>query len=219
MTTAITNNQSNAVISAEVGRYVKQFNQFSRKTAEAVIGMGSIVSKAKDGLSKGDFVNFCAEIRYDTDSSAIRKLIQIGKMSDVLKKHADKLPSTWTTIYQLTQLGSDVLEQMIDSGKVYAAMSGEAANKLIDVQKGKAISSKSTCSNLNKNQTVELDAANDDGYVLTVRFDRIPTKQQVKTLEMLIISAVNVTGDCSMVRSCTLDNFLIDDEDSALLAA
>ena len=208
MATIAKANQSNTVISGDVNKFVKQFNQLSRKTAESVIGMGTVVYEAKTNLGKDMFTVFCAEIRYDAKSSAIRKLIQIGAVADVLKKHADKMPNTWTTIYHLSQLGNDVLEQMIESGKIYSAMSGEAAKQLVDTQRGVNDSNKPS-SKLNNKLTDET-AANDDGYVLTIRFDVIPSREKALMLETMIAGAANLV-ECSVSRSTTLDKFLNDD--------
>ena len=121
-------------VSTTVEIYVEQFNQFSRKTAESIIGMAETMYQAKKNLpkSKGNnklekFNEFLTGIRYNPKSSAVRKLLQIGEMADMLKRHSDQLPNTWTTLYTLTQLGQETLERLISNQLVIASVTAKQA--------------------------------------------------------------------------------------------
>ena len=200
--TNITNTTFALTSSTAVNEYVVEFTQFANKTAQAIIGMGRVVHRAKSTLGK-DFDVFCAAIRFNKDSSAIRKLYQIGKMADFLDKYADRLPNTWTTVYRLTQLGDSMLEDAIEAGVVHASMSGLEAgrlvHKMLDTQPR---SKKSTLASV---ASTPLQAANDGVYAFTIQFDGCPNPAEVATIESVLKDVATNSGNCSVLRSNPLE--------------
>jgi hypothetical protein len=57
-------------------------------------------------------------------------LMTIAKSGVLHAKHRNKLPPSWTTIYELTQLQPDIFEAAIASGTIHAEMSRKDAFKL-----------------------------------------------------------------------------------------
>lgn len=205
--TTIPDQPFGSVTSSNVNKYVEQFQQFARTTAEAIIEMGSVVHTAKQNLNKTEFTQFCTGIRYEDDSSAIRKLEQIGIKANTLRTHANQLPNTWTTIYQLTQLTDDVLEQAIDSGKVHLTMTGGEARKLVEMSNG----SKTTAKKINSQSNVKTDSTPVDsqGYALKVVFMMTPSRADATRLEEMIQQLIDDQGfGCSVIRSPSLDTYL-----------
>ncbi len=185
-----------------VNEYVDQFNQFANKTAQAIIGMGRVVHRAKSSLGK-DFDVFCTAIRFKRESSAIRKLDQIGKMADFLDKHANRLPNTWTTVYRLTQLGRELLEEAIAGDVVSPSMSGLEAGRLVHKMLGTQPRSKNnTRASI---ASIPQQAANDSVYAFTIQFDGCPTPDEVATIESVLKDVALNSGNCSVLRSNPLD--------------
>ena len=209
ITTAENLNKVNAIC---VDAYVSEFNLFAAKTADAIIGMGRVVFRAKQNLGS-DFARFCKEIRFKEKSSAIRKLEQIGRKADFLEKYADRLPNTWTTVYRLTQLGNDVLETAIEKGAVHATMTGIDAGKLLDQFNGVPASSKR---NIKQIVSAAPAAANDGAYEITLRFDGVPDRAKVQSLEMVVNGLAATTGNCNVIRSQPL---IVLMQDQSLVAA
>ena len=209
ITTAENLNKVNAIC---VDAYVSEFNLFAAKTADAIIGMGRVVFRAKQNLGS-DFARFCKEIRFKEKSSAIRKLEQIGRKADFLEKYADRLPNTWTTVYRLTQLGNDVLETAIEKGSVHATMTGIDAGKLLDQFNGVPASSKR---NIKQIVSAAPAAANDGAYEITLRFDGVPDRAKVQSLEMVVNGLAASTGNCNVIRSQPL---IVLMQDQSLVAA
>ena len=209
ITTAENLNKVNAIC---VDAYVSEFNLFAAKTADAIIGMGRVVFRAKQNLGS-DFARFCKEIRFKEKSSAIRKLEQIGRKADFLEKYADRLPNTWTTVYRLTQLGNDVLETAIEKGSVHATMTGIDAGKLLDQFNGVPASSKR---NIKQIASAVPLAANDGAYEITLRFDGVPDRAKVQSLEMVVNGLAATTGNCNVIRSQPL---IVLMQDQSLVAA
>jgi len=187
--------------SAAVNEYVVEFTQFANKTAQAIIGMGRVVHRAKSTLGK-DFGTFCAAIRFDKKSSAIRKLDQIGKKADFLEKHADRLPNTWTTVYRLTQLTNDVLEGLIADEVVHPSMSGLEAGRVVHENLGTQPRSKKNTVVAAPMSTI---AANDGGYTFTIHFGTCPNPDVVATIEKVLNDVAINSGNCSVLRSEPLE--------------
>ncbi len=203
ITTTENLNKVNAIC---VDAYVSEFNLFAAKTADAIIGMGRVVFRAKQNLGS-DFAKFCEDIRFKEKSSAIRKLEQIGRKADFLEKYADRLPNTWTTVYRLTQLGNDVLETAIEKGAVHATMTGIDAGKLLVQFNGVPASSKRNIKQIVSSAPV---AANDGAYEITLRFDGVPDRAKVQSLEMVVNGLAATTGNCNVMRSQPLEVLMKD---------
>jgi hypothetical protein len=210
---------SNLDLAAPYAAYVVQFNQFRSKTAESIIGMAETVYLAKKNLqnanSKGkeknlQFEEFCKGIRFNGKSSAIRKFLQIGEMADMLKRHADNLPNTWTTIYTLTQLGKDVLEKMIEEQRVIASITAQEAKALIG-KKPKApqeTGEQQTSTAKEKAQPVA-------EYSLVVHFDKTPSPSLALRLEEEIqryIKREELMARClrSSPMDVAIEQYLVD---------
>ena len=197
--------------SNEIVKYVKDFNHYAKKTAKAVLNMGVVVTQAKNNLSDESFNRFCHGIRFESKSSSIRKLIQIGQTAEHLFKHADNLPNSWTTIYELSKLSSDVLEELIDSGKVYSTISGKDAKQLVTRIEGS--------SETKSKKSAHVAEVPDDGYVLMLRFTKTPTPQQVISLEKALNEVVPDHEQFNVIRSRKLDSFMNASNDPVAFAA
>lgn len=176
-TTSINTCTDPDLVSADVVELSKEFNAFAQKTAEGILAMGLTVAKAKR-LSASDFETFCKLIRYESDSSAIRKLEQIGKRYDALHKHVDKLPSTWTTIYRLCTLDDSAIDASAASGALNPTIKGSDLIALCGTAKNSrgAKNGKSTMAR------TPADAAVPNGTDMVVRFTTTIDETQILTL-------------------------------------
>lgn len=207
--TNITNTTFTLTSSAAVNEYVVEFTQFANKTAQAIIGMGRVVYKAKSELNKELFKTFCDVIRFDKDSSAIRKLYQIGKKADFLENYADRLPNTWTTVYRLTQLTDAVLEEAIEAGAVHASMSGLEAGRFVHRMLGtQPRSKKNTLASV---ASTPQQAANDGVYAFTIQFVGCPSLADAVNIEKVLHDVATNSGNCSILRNDPLDKLIQSD--------
>lgn len=205
--TTIATTQNNIVTSTKsVNDYVVEFNQFAIKTANAVIEMAHVVFCAKRDLG-ADFEKFCGGISFSPKSSAIRKLIRIGERAEFLMRYAEKLPSTWTTVYRLTQLTDQVFEEAIRNEEIKPAMTGLKAGEILARQNGTLRCSKQ---NIKQAATVATEAANDGVYEITLRFDGIPDRAKVQSLEVVVNAVAATTGNCNVMRSQPLEALMKD---------
>jgi hypothetical protein len=103
------------VQSSSTKALAKRFGQFSRKTAEGILEMGRAVHEARQ-LPEPEFRRFCELVQMKT--SNLKKLAVIGSRYEYLMSRADKLPTSWSTVYAVAQLANDEIERLIDQGVV-----------------------------------------------------------------------------------------------------
>lgn len=129
MNAIITNTQTTLVEPQEVSFLVEKFQSYARKTAESILEMAKVVIEAKK-LDKEGFGAFCKEIGFDPKSSTIRKFIQIGGKYELLISRSNKLPTNWTTIYEISKLTSDQIVDLIENGKINQMVLGSTIKQL-----------------------------------------------------------------------------------------
>lgn len=159
------------LITADVTKFVNEFNVYARKTAESVIGMGETVFNAKANLGD-DFSLFCGEIRFDEKSSAIRKFCKIGQKAALLKKYEKSLPASWTTVYRLTEFTDNQLFDYVESGKITPASTQAEVGLLLNKNSKTVV----------PNGTSKTKVVEDNGYKIDIEFICIPDKALVKEI-------------------------------------
>jgi hypothetical protein len=196
-----------------IERYVKQFNQFGKKSAEGVIGMGRVVQAAHQNLEDtNEFRKFCNRIRFENGSSSLRKLIQIGQKADLLETYLDQLPSSWTTLYLLSTLTDAQLKEGLTQKRIEATMSGAQVRHVIAELCGNPPTPKRQRSQ--KSAAIQTqEAILDNVLALTLHFDSPPSPGVVKEIEAAVSEIAEKRRTfVRSVRSKELDALLADDE-------
>jgi len=134
------------VISNEalIEKSVNEFKVFARKTAESFLEMGRIVYETKQTLrknkaKKAEFEDFCTRIGFNAKTKTIVKFIQIGKAYSTLKSHAETLPNSWTTLYEVSRIAEEQLVEFINDGKITQFITGADVKKLTGSMKEKEV--------------------------------------------------------------------------------
>jgi len=128
-------NDSNfTVLSKEVSEYAARFTAGAHKSAEGVLDMAWAVVKAK-GLGEADFQSFCDAVGFEAKSSTIRKLSVIGRKHEFLLSKVEALPSNWTTIYHISRLAKDKIEEFIKDEVITPSLGGKGALELLGLAK------------------------------------------------------------------------------------
>jgi hypothetical protein len=130
MRTSIVNNMNLIVESKEITVLVEKFNSFARKTAECVLEMAKVVYEAKK-LNESEFHKFCEIIGMSGSSSTVLKLMKIGEKYEFLIGHAEKLPANWTTVYELSKLTEEKVEELIDRGVLNTSLIASDLNNAL----------------------------------------------------------------------------------------
>jgi hypothetical protein len=105
--------------------YIEQYKQFAKAGTNGVIDQYRTLVLAEEELSKKNFRRFCEELKLSPESSTFRKYKKIGEAADRLKCVADRLPSSWTTLYQLAMLKPEKFDRLLASGQLHPAMTAQ----------------------------------------------------------------------------------------------
>ena len=111
-------------------RFFSEYSKFAVKTAQASLEMCRVVYEAKKELASQDFLKFCNEIGRKGEDSTVRKYLKIGEKYDQFYQYSELLPNSWTSIYEITQLPSDVFEALVATDNSMANMTGDQIKSL-----------------------------------------------------------------------------------------
>lgn len=191
---------------ATVPELVTEFRGYAIKSAESILHMSRVVTQAH-AFNRTLFKEFCNQIGFETQSSTIRKYLEIGKKYELLSKHTNSLPSSWTTLYTLARIEMDKLTVMLADGTIDQSLSGTAANKLLGLpQKSDTVSK-----HVVPNGTVE-------GYGFRIKFDSIPDNALIITrIKSLLKELTDYGAEVEVAKG--LKNALAANDDQANLAA
>lgn len=137
MTAIQVNTTSSDISTAFMDKSVAEFNNYAKQTVCGILEMGRIVYETKVAYTKkkSEFEVFCRRIGYEASSSSIKKFKLIGEKYVNLKKCADKLPNNWTSLYEVSQLASEELNNLIEQGLIHENVRGAEIKALVKKSK------------------------------------------------------------------------------------
>jgi hypothetical protein len=94
---------------------VVEHNDCGKVASEYIVRRFSTFPRAK-AKGKNGFEEFCEKVKCKPSSSTTRKYLKIGTEADWLLPIADRLPSDWTTIYEVAVLGQAKAEELVSRG-------------------------------------------------------------------------------------------------------
>jgi hypothetical protein len=101
------------------------------KTLEGILETGSRLIEAKKNLDHGEF-EMMIEHELPFKPSTARKLMDIARQKVLANRsHANVLPRAWTTLYELSKLTPQKLEEYIEAGLVNSDMERKEAGALL----------------------------------------------------------------------------------------
>lgn len=187
----------------------EKFNGFARKTAESVLQMAKVVSEMKKQSSaqkdKDEFEKFCDLIGYKSDSSLIRKYTIIGGKFDLLMKNVSKLPSTWTTVYQISMLSNEAIETFIEKGVISPRLSGSNVKDVLGLSKPKESAAIKTSA-----EKTTVPNGTDDGISFRARLVDFPNAAVREKLKRILAELKDINMEIE--SSAELDNVLNDQQ-------
>jgi hypothetical protein len=98
--------------------YVRRYQQSTKNAIEGILNMGEAVYeiytkfKSKE-LSDSDFEYFCKSVNLDSKGSSFRKYKAIGRNADKFRLYMDKLPSSFSVLYEMATLDADDFERYV----------------------------------------------------------------------------------------------------------
>ena len=194
MNTSVVVGLNLSVESKEIVVLVEKFNKFARKTAEGVLEMAKVVCEAKK-LKDSEFHKFCEIVGMSGSSSTVQKLIKIGEKYEYFIGCAEKLPANWTTVYELSKLTEEKIEELIDRGVVCTSLIASDLN----VALGKPVKEKG------KKANPVIPNGNFDGLGFRVQLNKSPDAETIKKIKSLIAELKKI--DLQLEVGSTLNAF------------
>ena len=99
-------------------QYVRRYQESTKSAIEGILNMGEAVYeiytkfKSKE-LSDSDLEYFCKSVNLDPKGSSFRKYKSIGRNSDKFRLYMDRLPSTFSVLYEMATLDADDFERFV----------------------------------------------------------------------------------------------------------
>ncbi|MCZ8018667.1 hypothetical protein [Novosphingobium sp.] len=192
-------------LSPAVEQYVERYRYYARNTVESILKLGETVLEAEAKLSRLEIMIFCQEVGIDHNGPTFRKLRKIGQQAARFVPVIDRVPNSWTTVYELAKLENDKFETLVNSKALTATATMKELRAFIDdgaKAPSDTVSFTLTVKAKNPAQAVEIDRA------LGAVGDQFGSKVRVSNQELL---------DRFMIDA--LDGFDLDDEFDNLEAA
>ena len=95
--------------------FVQGYCDFTKEAAETYVRKCRLVREAEEDLPPEAVKRFFDQIRLARGSSTYRKKKKIGEASDRLLKVADRLPDSWTTLYELAKMEPHVFDELVQN--------------------------------------------------------------------------------------------------------
>ena len=106
-----------------VNRYIQYYQQFTRSTVENILKLSCLIVEMKEKeqsgeLNQSDVDYFCLSVGLNRKGSTFRKFEQIGKHAESFWKYIDKLPDSYTVLYEITTLDPDRFEELMSNNQI-----------------------------------------------------------------------------------------------------
>ena len=184
-------------------RFFSEYSKFAVKTAQSTVEMCRVVYEAKKSLQKSEYDSFLLDIGRKTEDSTIRKYLAIGERYDDLIAYTNLLPSSWTSIYTITQLPADSFMAMVTLGESMANLTGAQLKRLkgVNASNNSVISTVPTMPSTNVKRSASVDTDESKQSV-----DSDSTDSTVESTDSLI--------SAQTTASASTDASSRDDEDA-----
>ena len=126
--------ENNSQLAPRISELVEKYRSILKQTGTKIVDQAKTIYEAEETFGRRDQIAFYQAVGLDPDSSTVRKLKTVGKYATRFEPHLDKLPQTWTTLYELAKLPADEFRKVVDSGCLSPHVT---AQQIRDVVRGK----------------------------------------------------------------------------------
>jgi len=115
--------------------FIKRYQQSTKNAIEQILNMGEAVrdvyQKTKSGeLDQSDLVYFCQRVGLDPKGSTYRKYKAIGVNADKFRQYLQKLPSSFSVLYEIATLDADDFERYVVRSKMSSSLTLDEFKKM-----------------------------------------------------------------------------------------
>lgn len=103
-----------------VNELIARYQSDTKNAVQNIINMCKTVKefdvkvKLKE-LTESDLNYFCATVNLRKESSTFRKYLRIADKADMFEKYLEKVPASYTILYEITTLDADQFDKLIQS--------------------------------------------------------------------------------------------------------
>jgi len=169
------------VTASEIEEYSKQFLSLAKASTENTVAMCEVLHQAKLDFKEKDpknvlFQELCKSIGYEKGANdpTIKKFLRIGESANRFRPYLDRLPNSWTTLYEITQLDDALFDHAMESGAINIKMIGKEVKSLKNINQPKV---EKPALMIEKKATIEI--------TLSSEADKQTLEALCKELEML----------------------------------
>ena len=101
-------------ISFRIDALVSQYYVFGKASVKGIPGLAETVVEANEEFGDKYLTIFYERVRLDPSGSTCRKLKKIGSRKARFKPVLEKLPNSWTTLYELARLEDHEFRKLVD---------------------------------------------------------------------------------------------------------
>ena len=118
--------------------FIQRYQQSTKNAIEQILLMGETVLElyelSKDGiLNEHDLNYFCMNVGIDEKGSTFRKYKAIGENADRFREHLDKLPSAFSTLYEIATLDAITFEKIFINGENSQGLTLQQVKQLANI--------------------------------------------------------------------------------------
>ena len=110
-----------SLIGSPVDNLVEEYFLTRNKTLSSLLETCRVVFRAKTELKRATFKTFTQRVGLTSDGS-VSKMVSIGRRYDQFKRHEELLPCAWTTVYKLTKIDEETVDQLIETEVIHPAV-------------------------------------------------------------------------------------------------
>ena len=108
-----------------------------RPAVQGILGLAAVISRVHEDLGERYHDAFYLEINVVKDGLLSRKLKAIGKVKTRFAPFVDRLPNSWTTLYELAVLSSEEFKSVVDSGLLSPFVTSQQIRATLSKSEGK----------------------------------------------------------------------------------
>ena len=112
----------NSDIEARLSYFIQGYYEFTKDAADIYIRKCQLVLEAEEELPVEAVQRFFDRIRLPRNSATYRKVRKIAEAGDRLLKVADRLPDSWTTLYQLAKLQPQEFDELVQNDALHVGI-------------------------------------------------------------------------------------------------
>jgi hypothetical protein len=179
-----------------VNELIAKYQNDTKNAVQNIINMCKTVKEFNENvksnlLTESDLNYFCATVNLSKESSTFRKYLCIADKADMFEKYLEKVPASYTILYEITTLDADQFDLLIKSKQL---------SNFITLREVKQISGKISASTRNASEvtlSVKFDSSTVSNESLKVIAECYDCMKSLKDINL-------TTSDVQLLQSALM---------------